>query len=96
MWEQENAAFWHWETKASKSKASLLVLIMLFSSLVAISQAVYNFPHESYNYQNSVNGPAWCGNADVVVKVKMNKYMKLFLHLHKNRYLLTFTGYKRQ
>lgn len=40
-WEQKNAALWHRETGAIKI-LFLLALIMLFSSLVAISQAMYN------------------------------------------------------
>lgn len=54
--EQKSAALSHQETGTIKI-LFLLALIMPFSSLVANSSAVYNFPHESYNYQSSVNGP---------------------------------------
>lgn len=80
---------------------------MLFSSSVAISQAVYNLPRESYNYQNCVKGPLRCGNADLAVKVnsrqifpnekkEKKKNMKPFFKLYKTGDILTFTDLREQ
>lgn len=68
---------------------------MLFSSLLAISQAVYNLPHEGCNYRNSVNGPV---RLEMQTQQWRSKWINTwnFLHLHKNRYLLTFPGDWRQ
>lgn len=55
MEDRKNAAWRRRETRTIKI-LFLLALIMLFSSLVAISYAVYNFPQEGCNYQSSVNG----------------------------------------
>lgn len=90
-WKWENDAFWHWGMKAIKIPF-LLVVIMLFSSLVAISPAAYNFPvkaiiirtvwMDQYDVEMQI--------ADMLLKVTMNNHMKLYtfsrrrvsLHIH--------------
>lgn len=96
--EQRNAALWHW-------KPGLLRYYFCWPSL-CYSAAWWLSPRQCIisPMRAVIIRTVWMGWYDVEMRtwwwrstqgrfLKMNKYMKLFLHLHKNRHLLTFTRY---